>query len=45
MCVSVWEMLQHRAYEVSDWQRGADIYMLRTDEFNLCVGNGLIQLA
>ncbi len=48
LCVSVCERLEQRAHglsPLSDWQSKADIYMLRTNECNLCVGNRLIQLA
>lgn len=48
LCVSVCKALEQRAHglsPMSDWQSKADIYMLRTNECNLCVGNGLIQLA
>lgn len=47
-CTSVCGMLGPRAPDcpqLSEWQRGADIYKLRTNECNLCVGNELIQLA
>lgn len=48
LCVSVCETREQRAHglsPMSDWQSKADIYMLRTNECNLCVGNRLIQLA
>lgn len=47
-CTSVCGMLGPRAPDcpqLSEWQRGADIYKLRTNACNLCVGNELIQLA
>lgn len=47
-CTSVCRMLGPRAPDcpqLSEWQRGDDIYKLRTNECNLCVGNELIQLA
>lgn len=30
---------------LSEWRRDADIFELRTNECNLCVGNELIQAA
>lgn len=30
----------HKLSPLTDWQSRAEIYMLRTDEFNLCVGTG-----